>query len=96
MTRCSYIDKSSALYVKLVNAERRNVGFHCAAGRTKTHGWECGVALLFLRFWRQTRDRLFLYLSASFLLEAVNRMLFAWKGAHSDAAAQYYLVRLVA
>jgi len=30
---------------------------------------------------------LFLYFSASFLLEAVNRMLFAWKGAHSEEAA---------
>ena len=54
------------------------------------------AALLFLRFWRQTRDRLFLYFSASFLLEAVNRTLFAWNGAHSEEATLYYLVRLLA
>ena len=53
------------------------------------------AALLFLRFWRQTRDRLFLYFSASFLLEAVNRTLFAWNGAHSEEATLYYLVRLL-
>jgi hypothetical protein len=54
------------------------------------------AALLFLRFWRQSRDRLFLYFSASFLLEAVNRTLFAWNGAHSEEATLYYLVRLLA
>ena len=54
------------------------------------------AALLFLRFWRQTRDRLFLYFSASFLLEAVNRTLFAWNGAHSEEATLYYIVRLLA
>jgi hypothetical protein len=54
------------------------------------------AALMFLRFWRQTRDRLFLYFSASFLLEAVNRALFAWNGAHSEEATVYYLVRLLA
>ena len=54
------------------------------------------AALLFLRFWRQTRDRLFLYFGASFLLEAVNRTLFAWNGAHSEEATLYYLVRLLA
>ena len=54
------------------------------------------AALLFLRFWRQTRDRLFLYFSASFVLEAVNRTLFAWNGARSEEATLYYLVRLLA
>ncbi len=54
------------------------------------------AALLFLRFWRQTHDRLFLYFSASFMLEAVNRTLFAWNGAHSEEATLYYLVRLLA
>lgn len=54
------------------------------------------AALLFLRFWRQSRDRLFLYFSGSFLLEAVNRTLFAWNGAHSEEATLYYLVRLLA
>ena len=52
--------------------------------------------MLFLRFWRQSRDRLVLYFSGSFLLEAVNRTLFAWNGAHSEEATLYYLVRLLA
>lgn len=54
------------------------------------------AALLFLRFWRRTGDRLFLYFGASFLLEAVNRALFAWNGAHTEEATLYYLVRLLA
>ncbi|WP_159016969.1 DUF5985 family protein [Cognatiluteimonas profundi] len=54
------------------------------------------AALLFLRFWRRTRDRLFLYFGASFLLEAINRALFAWNGARSEEATLYYLVRLLA
>lgn len=53
------------------------------------------VALLFLRFWKQSRDRLFLYFAASFLLEAINRALFAYNGAHSEEATLYYLVRLL-
>lgn len=54
------------------------------------------AALLFLRFWRRTQDRLFLYFGASFLLEAINRALFAWNGARSEEATLYYLVRLLA
>lgn len=54
------------------------------------------AALLFLRFWRRTHDRLFLYFGASFLLEAINRALFAWNGARSEEATLYYLVRLLA
>lgn len=53
------------------------------------------AALLFLRFWKQSRDRLFLYFAASFLLEALNRALFAYNGAHSEEATLYYLVRLL-
>ena len=54
------------------------------------------AALLFLRFWRRTHDRLFLYFGASFLLEAINRAMFAWNGARSEEATLYYLVRLLA
>ncbi len=54
------------------------------------------AALLFLRFWRQSHDRLFLYFGASFLLEALNRAAFAFNGARSEEATLYYLVRLVA
>ena len=54
------------------------------------------AALMFLRFWRQSRDRLFLYFAASFMLEALNRALFAYNGARSEEATLYYVVRLVA
>jgi Family of unknown function (DUF5985) len=54
------------------------------------------AALLFLRFWRQSHDRLFLYFAASFALEALNRALFAFNGARSEEATLYYFVRLVA
>jgi hypothetical protein len=54
------------------------------------------AALLFLRFWRQSHDRLFLYFAASFALEGLNRALFAYNGARSEEATLYYLVRLVA
>ena len=53
------------------------------------------VALLFLRFWRGGRDRLFLWFAAAFLLEAVNRAVFAWEGARDEARTPYLVARLV-
>ena len=52
------------------------------------------AALLFFRFWRSSRDRLFLYFSLSFLLEAVDR-LFMSMGNLSDENQGFYLVRLL-
>jgi len=55
----------------------------------------CAIAsLLFLRFWRSSGDRLFLYFALSFLVEAANRALFALNGAHREDATLYYLIRL--
>lgn len=55
----------------------------------------CAVAsLLFLRFWRGTRDRFFLWFAASFLIEAVNRTIFALSGVRQEDAQVYYLIRL--
>ncbi len=55
----------------------------------------CAVAsLLFLRFWRSTRDRFFLWFGASFLIEAVNRAIFALSGVRQEDAQIYYLIRL--
>jgi hypothetical protein len=53
------------------------------------------VALFFFRFYRDTRDRLFLYFGLSFLIEAANRTQFALIEAREDAPI-YYAVRLVA
>jgi hypothetical protein len=53
------------------------------------------TALFFLKFWRQTRDVLFLAFAAAFLIEAANRTgrLFADP---TDATPWVYVVRLLA
>jgi hypothetical protein len=54
------------------------------------------AALLFLRFWRSSRDRLFLFFAASFAIEAINRAVFASLGAYSsEYQLGYVLARLV-
>jgi hypothetical protein len=54
------------------------------------------AALFFLKFWRQTRDRLFGYFAASFLLLMVQRIaLTAALGSAVDPL-WYYLLRLLA
>lgn len=53
-------------------------------------------ALFFLRFWRATRDRFFLFFALSFFIEGVNRvMIYESVGLLEDAPG-YYIVRLVA
>ena len=54
------------------------------------------AALFFLRFWRQTRDRFFLWFALSFMIEGLNRFaLYALAGLN-DTAPIYYVIRLVA
>ena len=56
----------------------------------------CAIAsLFFFRFWRATRDRFFLWFGASFLIEAINRAIFALSGVRQEEAQLYYLIRLV-
>lgn len=52
------------------------------------------AALLFLRFWRTSRERLFLWFAAAFLFEAINRAAFAWHGAGDEATMPYLLARI--
>ena len=52
------------------------------------------AALLFLRFWRTSHERLFLWFAAAFLFEAINRAVFAWQGAGDEATLPYLLARL--
>lgn len=54
------------------------------------------IALFFLRYWRQTRDRFFLYFALAFTLEAVQRLLGATRPVDVAEAPQYYLIRLAA
>ena len=58
----------------------------------------CAVAaLLFLRFWRSSGDRFFLFFAAAFAIEGVNRFMFAWLGpSSSDYQLGYVLARLIA
>lgn len=54
------------------------------------------VSLFFLRFWRSTKDRFFLFFALSFLLEGMNRILLGMAALQSEDAPEYYLIRLVA
>lgn len=54
------------------------------------------AALFFLRFWRHTRDRFFLYFALSFLIEAANRVVLGVLVIADEDGAMFYSVRLVA
>jgi len=53
------------------------------------------ISLFFLRFWKSTRDKFFLYFAISFGLEAVNRVVLGMSIAQSEEMPTYYLIRLV-
>lgn len=53
------------------------------------------IALFFLRFWKATHDRFFLFFALSFGLEAVSRILFLVQPLNVDDPV-VYMVRLVA
>jgi len=52
------------------------------------------AALFFLRFWRQTRDRLFLFFALSFFVEGVNRVVLGLVRHSNEEQPFFYLVRL--
>jgi uncharacterized membrane protein HdeD (DUF308 family) len=54
------------------------------------------AGLFFLRFWRETRDRLFLAFAISFFTEAINRAALALSSKPNEGAPFFYLVRLLA
>jgi hypothetical protein len=54
------------------------------------------AAMFFLKFWKQTRDYLFLTFAAAFLVEGVNRISLLFLAAPSEGTSQIYLVRLLA
>jgi len=54
------------------------------------------IALFFLRYWRHTGDRFFLYFALAFILEAIQRLLGAMRPIDAPDAPQYYLIRLAA
>ncbi|MEO5820603.1 MAG: DUF5985 family protein [Vicinamibacteraceae bacterium] len=54
------------------------------------------AALFFARFYRDTRDPLFLYFAAAFAVESVNRTLLALLQPPNEAAPGLYLLRAFA
>lgn len=53
------------------------------------------AALFFLRFWRNTRDRFFLYFALSFGIEGVNRAALALTGNPNEDRPFFYFVRFL-
>jgi hypothetical protein len=53
------------------------------------------AGLFFLRFWKSTRDRFFLYFAMSFGLEGINRVFLGVMGGLREDTPAYYLIRLV-
>ncbi|MGE0627644.1 MAG: DUF5985 family protein [Hyphomicrobiaceae bacterium] len=52
------------------------------------------AALFFLRFWRQTRDPLFLFFCVAFAVEAVTRVMLASTEITAEDEPLFYLGRL--
>jgi hypothetical protein len=54
------------------------------------------AGLLFLKFWRQTRDQLFLAFTAAFWLLGIGSILLTFSGATLEENTHLYLFRLAA
>lgn len=54
------------------------------------------AGLFFVRFWRATGDRFFLFFAVAFFLEAFSRLLIGVTGAPREDAPIFYLIRLAA
>jgi hypothetical protein len=54
------------------------------------------IGLFFLRFWKMSRDRLFLYFGLAFFLMAIERWVLVLSPADGEYRPYVYLVRLVA
>jgi hypothetical protein len=51
------------------------------------------ASLFFLKFWKQTRDVLFLGFAAAFLIEGINRFLRLFAENPAEASPSIYIVR---
>jgi uncharacterized membrane protein HdeD (DUF308 family) len=54
------------------------------------------IALFFVRFWRDSGDRFFLYFALSFLIQGVHRAVITFSAATHEDAPLHYVVRLLA
>ena len=52
-------------------------------------------ALFFARFWKRTRDRLFIAFAVAFVLLALNQALAQWLGAADERVGYTYLLRVL-
>lgn len=53
------------------------------------------AGLFFLRFWKSTQDRFFLFFALSFLIEAANRIFLVTCFNLSEESPLYYLIRFI-
>lgn len=53
------------------------------------------IGLFFLRFWKKTRDRFFLFFAVAFGLEGLNRAMLGLFQSSSENEPIFYLVRLL-
>ncbi|MCU1287960.1 MAG: rane protein [Acidobacteria bacterium] len=53
------------------------------------------IGLFFLRFWKKTRDRFFLFFAVAFGLEGLNRVLLGINYGSNENEPIYYLVRFL-
>lgn len=53
------------------------------------------VGLFFVRFWKVTRDRLFLLFGVAFFVEGLNRAAIAFSARPNEAHLSFYVVRLL-
>ena len=53
------------------------------------------IAMFFLRFWKTTQDRFFLFFAISFLIEGFNRLLLSSFFDLHEISPLYYLFRVV-
>ncbi|WP_208278822.1 DUF5985 family protein [Massilia oculi] len=54
------------------------------------------IALFFLRFWRASRDRFFLYFALSFAIEGLHRVYAVMRDGGGEDSPLHYLIRLLA
>lgn len=54
------------------------------------------AAAFFWKFWRQTRDTLFLAFAVSFCIEGLNRLAFLFLDSPNEGSPAIYIVRLIA
>lgn len=54
------------------------------------------IALFFLRFWRSSGDRFFLYFALSFAIEGLHRVYAVMRDSGGEDSPLHYLIRLAA